>query len=58
MSNVRRLMFAMLWIPTVVSLVGCRDDQPRVVQETDDQTFEEIASQAAEETERSEAEEQ
>ena len=58
MANVCRLMIVVLLISTAVWFVGCRDGQPRVVKETDDQTFEEIANLAAEETERSEAEEQ
>jgi len=51
-----RLMFVLLLIPTAVSFVGCDDDQPRVVEETDDLTFEDMAKMAADETERSEAE--
>lgn len=58
MSKVYQLMFVLLLVPTAVSFVGCGDDQPRVVEETADQTFEEMAEQAAADTERSEAEEQ
>ncbi len=41
----------------LASIIGCGGDSPRVVQETDEYRFDDIAAQAAAETELSEAEE-
>ncbi len=52
-----RLLIVFALVPTAIYVSGCGADQPRVVEETPDQTFEDLADRAAEETERSEAQE-
>jgi hypothetical protein len=57
MSNVLRCSFLGLVFCWVVSIVGCGGDSLRVVEETDELSFDEMAAQAAAETALSSEEE-
>jgi hypothetical protein len=50
MSIVLRFSFCMLALSFSACVVGCGDDSPRVVEETDEFSFDEMAAQAAADT--------
>ncbi len=52
-----RILMLIAIIPTAIYAGGCGPDQPRVVQETEDQTFENLTDLAAQESEQSESQE-
>ena len=57
MSNELRCYFLGLLFCWAVSIVGCGGDSPRVVEETDELSFDDMAAQAAADTALSSEEE-
>jgi hypothetical protein len=47
MSKMIRLFIVVTLFPVWISIVGCTDDQPRVVEETEEGQFRKLAEDAA-----------